>query len=174
MRPTCSTPERDEFLLANWSNLELSLEALAARMNAMPGPQIAGGTTVSSMRKRLGLPSNRRPAPSARRPSQVRAATVSTRGPALHGASGVKGTSLSTSESGADLPADNGDRAEAEELFESGLFARAVAAQLQVDVGLVSCWYFAWKKRRPAQAAQRAEGIVPSNPAPASSRGIAA
>ncbi|MBP0492851.1 hypothetical protein [Roseomonas indoligenes] len=168
MRLTCSTTARDEFLKANWSNPELTLGDLADRMNAMVGPPIAGGTTVNSMRKRLGLPACRRLAPSAPRPSQIRAEVAAAPGPSLHGVKGVQGTSLATPDGGAYLPADNGDRTKAEELFAEGMFTRAVAATLQVDVGLVSCWYFAWKKRQPAPAASLMDGGALPGAAPAS------
>ncbi|SHJ68395.1 hypothetical protein SAMN02745194_03111 [Roseomonas rosea] len=150
MRQSCSTPERDAFLRANWANTRLSLADLAASLNAMQGHPLAGGTTVSAMAKRLGLPSVRRPAAAAPTASQVRAESAQEAGPNLHGMSGVKGTSLTTSDGGAYLPADNGDREAAEQLFAAGMFARAVSAELKVDIGQVSCWYFAWKKRQPA------------------------
>ena len=150
MRQSCSTPERDAFLRANWGNTRLSRADLAASLNALQGPRLAASSTVSAMAKRLGLPSIRRPAPAAPAASQVRAEAAQEAGPTLHGMSGVKGTSLTTSDGGANLPADNGDREAAEQLFAAGMFARAVAAELKVDIGQVSCWYFAWKKRQPS------------------------
>ena len=148
-RPSASTPERDALLGQLWKDPAVTTASIVSQMNALPGPAIAGPTTLGSMAERLGLGRGRAVRPSA---GPARQSLRSSAAAGLHGLSGVRGSSLLTAAGGAGLPAKNTDQEDAERLFASGMRPRQVARELMLEdrLGDVSNWFFAWQRTQPS------------------------